>query len=152
MAHGRVFVLRQNNPTSVSTVDGTNMTLNVDYILDGRRLILKDQVDTVADFPYLHTIVYTFGYATIPNDVKQAMYSVVTAMRNESKRQGGIAGFTQDKLSVTFETDRWGLKDPSTRDYITPEVKKMLKKYRVPYEMQATGRNIDTLQHTYPKI
>lgn len=138
----RVFFLRGPNPTDVNTIDWTSVTINTDFILEWQRLVLKDAIAGVSTFPYKHTIVYTYGYSTIPNAVKQAMYVIVNRMRGEAKRNGDIAGFSQDKLSVTYGS--------GDTKHITPEVQNLLKPYKQG-TIEFTGVEIDTLPNTYPK-
>lgn len=96
----RVFYLDNINPTALTSVDGTAVS-SWDYYLEGRKLTLKNSVSYQQTFPHLNTIIYTAGYATIPDDVKQAIKMMVWFMYN-SKNANWLSSFTQDQLEVTY--------------------------------------------------
>lgn len=96
----RVFFLDNINPTALTSVDWTTVS-SWDYYLEGRKLTLKTAVSYQQTFPHLNTIVYTAGYATIPEDIKQAIKMIVGFMYN-SKNANGLTSFTQDQLEVNY--------------------------------------------------
>lgn len=130
---GYVFYLKTYLPTAITTVNGTAVgTLNTDYILEGRRLEFKTGIMPSVTFPYHWTVVYTSGYAslaTIPNDIKQAIYVLVKAYWQE-RQASGIASFKQDLLSVNYDKGTVnGLTDPTESTQISATV----AKYKIPY-------------------
>lgn len=96
----RVFYLDNINPTALTSVDGVAVS-SWDYYLEGRKLTLKNSVSYQQTFPHLNTIIYTAGYATIPDDVKQAIKMAVGTLYN-TKNANGLSSFQQDQLSVNY--------------------------------------------------
>jgi len=96
----RVFYLDNINPTALTSVDWIAVS-SWDYYLEGRKLTLKNSVSYQQTFPHLNTIIYTAGYATIPDDVKQAIKMMVGFLY-QSKNANWISSFTQDQLTVNF--------------------------------------------------
>lgn len=64
-------------------------------------MTLKNSVSYQQTFPHLNTIIYTAGYATIPDDVKQAIKMAVGTLYN-TKNANGLSSFQQDQLSVNY--------------------------------------------------
>ena len=73
---GYSFIVSYHNPHGTLKIDGATIA-TTDYYWKGRRLILKTAVTQNTAFPYLNKLEYQSGYATIPNDVKSAMYQIV---------------------------------------------------------------------------
>lgn len=96
----RVFYLDNINPTALTSVDWIAVS-SWDYYLEGRKLTLKNSVSYQQTFPHLNTIIYTAGYATIPDDVKLAIKMMVGFLY-QSKNANWISSFTQDQLEVNF--------------------------------------------------
>lgn len=101
----RVFYLDNINPTALTSVDGVALS-SWDYYLEGRKLTLKTAVSYQQTFPHLNTIIYTAGYATTPDDVKQAIKMMVWFMY-QSKNANGLSSFTQDQLTVNYGGNTW---------------------------------------------
>ena len=100
---GRVFYLQSINPTAVTSVNGVSAgTIDVNYSLIGSKLELQYPVSMPTAFPYKYKVIYTAGYATIPNDVILAINTIVGAIYN-TRNSNGIASFKQDLLSVNFK-------------------------------------------------
>lgn len=127
---GQIFYLGKKNPTAISTVDGVSVTINTDYIIEGQKVFLKTPLSRISTFPYRNTIVYTAWYATIPADLKQAMYLLVGALYNSRKSQG-IDSFRQDLISVTYSKDSeiQKLLDPKSYSIL----QSIIRKYSVPF-------------------
>jgi hypothetical protein len=98
---GYRLVIKRHNPTSITDIDDVALVDGTDYIIQKRVIRLLNFPASVNTFPYQHEITYVAGYATIPDDVKQANYLLVSALYTESKSKG-IDSFTQDKLTVTY--------------------------------------------------
>lgn len=100
-----VFYLKTKNPTAVTSINGVSVgTINVDYIIEGQKLTLKDPATAPTAFPYNYKIVYTSGYTAIPEDIKLAVKYLLAGLYNSRKSQG-IASFRQDLLSVNYNSD-----------------------------------------------
>lgn len=98
----RVFWLNNINPTSITSIDWVNVTNNVDYILEWRKVILKTALTYQNTFPYKNTIIYVAWFSPIPNDIKQGMYMLVWALYNQRKAEW-ITRFKQAQLEVEYK-------------------------------------------------
>ena len=100
---GRVFWLNSTRIIDIVTINGTDPgTKDTDYIIEWRRLELKNTVTTANTFPFRYTIVYNAGYNPIPDDVKLAVSILVGALYN-TKNANGISSYRQDLLSVNYK-------------------------------------------------
>ena len=92
--------LRYQKPTSLTSIN-TEAISSGDYTLLWQKLLLKNPVSSLSEFPFLCTIVYVAGYTDIPEDIKQVCLSLASYFQN-TKTAGGISNFSQDLLSVTY--------------------------------------------------
>jgi len=100
---GRVFWLNRTNIIDIVTINGTEPgTKDTNYIIEWRRLELKNTLATPNTFPYRYTIVHNSWYDTIPDDVKLAISIIVGALYN-TKNANGISSYRQDLLSVNYK-------------------------------------------------
>lgn len=101
----RIFYLNAQNIIDITTINGVDIwTLDTDYVIENQKLELRYGVSIPSTFPYRYKVVYTAGYATIPNDVILAINTITGAMYNTKNAQG-ISSFKQDLLSVNYESD-----------------------------------------------
>lgn len=104
----RVFDLGAYKPTAVTTINGVSAgTIDVDYILDGQRLIFKDAKTAPTAFPFRFRIVYTAGITAadlteIPQDIKTAIKTLASAIY-ATRKASGVASFKQDLLSINYK-------------------------------------------------
>lgn len=104
----RVFDLGAYKPTAVTTINGVSAgTIDVDYILDGQRLIFKDSKTAPTAFPFRFRIVYTAGIVAanitaIPQDIKTAIKTLASAIY-ATRKASGVASFKQDLLSISYK-------------------------------------------------
>ena len=100
---GVVFFLKNYNPIDIVSVnDDEDYTININYVLDGRRLHLKDKVNFPVDFPYKTKIVYNAGLDKIPQEVTSACLFIAKAVYSSGK-YGDMDSFRQDLLAVNFK-------------------------------------------------
>jgi len=106
-AMGRIFYLKQYNPTTITSVNDIAVgTVNVDFILDGRKLEFKEGYDMPSAFPYRYKVIYTGGIiGDIPGDIQEACLMIAKGFFDK-KTAGDIASFRQDLLSVNYKTDK----------------------------------------------
>ncbi len=119
--NGRIFRLRRFRPTAVASVDATTLSSD-DYDLDARILTLREYAFPVSTFPYKHTIVYTSGFDTLPDDISLAL-KIIVSHRYATRKTASIKSFDQGELSVEYRDDA---------SDIPEEAKAILNRYKKP--------------------
>jgi hypothetical protein len=96
------FQLKYMNPTSLTTINGDSIDA-ANHKIIWQKLLLKDAVSSLTDFPFLCTIIYTAWYASdsIPEDVKQACLTIAWYFHN-TKTSQWVSSFSQDLLQVSY--------------------------------------------------
>ena len=100
------------------TVEETTLTAGEHYVLIGSRLRLLYSLSSV--WPQILTVVYTHGYATIPDDVKDATMEVAAGRYGNPRnaKSEGVGPFT-----ISF--DRSQVEPGSALDTV-------IRRYRTP--------------------
>lgn len=128
----RAFLLGAYKPTAVTTVNGVSAgTIDVDYIIKGNSLELKETPNIPTTFPYRIRIVYTAGItpgtdtAAVPADIKLAIKTITGSLYN-ARKADGIASFKQDLLSVNYKSESLldTILDPEAKTAITLTARK----------------------------
>lgn len=91
--------------THFGWTDTTEMTRDDDYILRARRLTFYDLTPTANKF-WMVKITYNTWYDTIPNDIKQAMYLLVSWAKAKAKSEG-ISNYSQGDVSMTYTAENF---------------------------------------------
>lgn len=90
---------------SITTIMGTVVSYTewTDYIVRGRRVEFSSLITLPihnTTFNYI-TFTYTKGFETIPDDIKDACYIIVSWLYN-ARKSVGIGQFTQGDLSISY--------------------------------------------------
>lgn len=129
---GKIFYLKNFHPTTITSINwNTTLVANTDYILDGRRLEMKNPVSIPGDFPNRIAVVYEAWLEKVPYDVKTSCLFLAKWLHNQRKN-ADMASFKQDLLSVNFTTGKSFLDtlcDPSDSGFINL----IVNKYRITY-------------------
>ena len=139
LKYGREIYLDGINPHGTLKIDSATISTS-DYRFFGQKLVLKNAVTLNQTFPYMNKYEFTSGFATIPNDVKQACFIIVGELHT-TKTAGGISSFRQDMLSVNYSKDNSMLVNILSPDKMN-SLALLLNKYKA---MTLLGSGIDRL-------
>jgi len=89
-----------HNPTTLTTINGSTVPV-WEYYFIWNKLLLKNAVSVIDDFPNTLTLVYEAWYTKVPADVQQVCISLAGYLDN-TKKASGISSFSQDLLTVSY--------------------------------------------------
>ena len=81
----------------------TALTVNVDYVVDGDLV-----VPIGTEFPYVlkgYRLVYSAGYASVPNDLKLAVYDLMSYYMKNDVAVNAVKGTNATTMQIEYITD-----------------------------------------------
>lgn len=94
------YIVKELNPTILTSINDVAAS---NYLFEGRLLRIKDSY--TCDSWGRIKLIYTAGYATVPQDVKTLVLYMVWGAYN-ARKGIGIKEWTQGQLSVTYSSQQ----------------------------------------------